>query len=131
LVVIAPSMRKPRLVALVAALVLAATPIVARTPKCTPRRKECRDPRSRCVANALATGCESGKPKKVHARGQAHVSRRDQELLRGPAAVVVSAPARAASSNAGWYERQIIGLKYGSGAAGPHRARSSVSRELR
>jgi hypothetical protein len=44
--------RRSYLVAAVS--MLAATTGIAKTPKCTPRRKECRDPLSRCVQNELA-----------------------------------------------------------------------------
>ena len=54
-------MSRVRLSIVVSALLLAAALGVAKTPKCTPRRKECHDPRARCVANALAEGtCPTG-----------------------------------------------------------------------
>jgi len=49
-----------------AVLLLAATGAIAKTPKCTPRRKECRDPLSRCVQNELAVW--TGKKKKCRAQ---------------------------------------------------------------
>jgi hypothetical protein len=51
-----------------AVLLLAATGVMSKTPKCTPRRRECGDPLSRCVRNEFA-GC-LGKKKKCHAQAK-------------------------------------------------------------
>jgi hypothetical protein len=67
-------MPRLRLNVVAALLLLAATAGIAKTPKCTPRRKECRDPLSRCTANEI-TPC-TGKPKKCRAQAK-HACRRN------------------------------------------------------